>query len=98
LKGEATYVVVSERLLDLLAGSDESEVNEGGNGYTGNSVVAELAHELEGEEEEVQPNSALGRRRSSVELTRYNSKRRRTVGCERSRRWRYGQQMRDEEG
>ena len=49
----------TERLLDLLAGCDEAEVDERGDADAEDGVVAEEVDQLKWEEEQVDPHSAV---------------------------------------
>ena len=52
--------VRTEWLFDFLAGCDEAEVDERGEADAEDSVVAEEVDQLEWEEEQVDPHSAVG--------------------------------------
>ena len=51
-------LVVTEGLFNFFTSSNETEVDDGGDGDTRNAEVAEVFDELEGEEEEVDPDGA----------------------------------------
>lgn len=54
-----THLVVAEGLLDLLARREEADVEERGDADAGDGVPPELLDELEGQEEEVEPDGAV---------------------------------------
>ena len=58
----------TERLLDLLARGDETEVDERGDGHARHGVPPKEVDELEREEEEVDPHGAVAESASAASM------------------------------